>query len=151
MATKYVPAVPQALEDARALVLILANEEAALAAQIRAAATDRRAKDFAELLMAQQSLPARKAEAERVHVAEELSYAERRREKLLAERAEATAKIEEAVEREQAARQEVAMAQGRRESATGELGTLGAKIKDLSWKANQLGIAAPAALEGVMA
>ncbi len=152
MTSQHIPAVPKTLEDARALVLTLANEETALPSQLKAAAIDRRSKDFAELLMAQQSLPARKAEAEKSLVPLELAYAEKQREYLQAKRDEITVQLQKSADREQEARQEVAMAQGQRESTTYEIGQLGSKIKDLSWKADRLGITAQEpAQEEVMA
>lgn len=137
------------LVDARAALKLLEDEAAELRGKLHAAALDGNREEYSRLQMAETSLPMRRSEAERRLLPLELAYAEQQREKLLAKRAEATARIMEASERVQTAQREVRLAQGQRESTTYEIGQLSSKIKDLSWKAERLGTTAPAALEEV--
>lgn len=130
------------LVDARAALKLLEDEAAELRGKLHAAALDGNREEYSRLQMAETSLPMRRSEAERRLLPLELAYAEQQREKLLAKRDEATARIMEALERVQAAQREVTMAQGQRENATYELGTLRGRIKSLTFQAGRLGIAA---------
>jgi hypothetical protein len=147
MSDKFTVTPSDSLLDARAAVRALEAESVSLPRQMRAAAIEEDHAAFGRLQMAEQSLPARTAEAERRLMALELEYARQCREAALAKREDGTQRVLKASEQRKAAELEERLGRGQREAAQDALSGANKKIRELEAKAARVGMTAePAAL-----